>query len=42
MKGWYNKSLDKVEGDGFFCLGEKFVKGDIVIGKVMLEVYNLR
>lgn len=42
VKGWYNKSLDKVEGDGFPCLGEKLVKGDIVIGKVTSEVHNPR
>jgi DNA-directed RNA polymerase beta subunit len=42
VRGWYNKSLEKVEGDGFPFLGEKLEKGDIVIGKVTAEAGNPR
>lgn len=40
VKGSYNKSLDKVEDDGFPCIGEKLVNKDIVIGKTTAEVGN--
>ena len=42
VRGWYNKSLDKVEIEGFPCVGEKLTKGDIVIGKVTAEAGNPR
>jgi DNA-directed RNA polymerase II subunit RPB2 len=42
VRGHYNKSLDKIQNDGFPCLGEKLIKGDIVIGKVSTEAGNPR
>lgn len=42
VKGWHNKTLDKVDNDGFPFIGENLVKGDIVIGKVTAEAGNPR
>jgi len=42
VRGSFNKSLDKVEDDGFPFIGEKLVKGDIIIGKVTAEAGNPR
>lgn len=40
VKGGYNRSLDKVEEDGFPRIGEKLTRGDIVIGKTTAEQGN--